>query len=181
MDLSWYESGLLFFFNPSLNSHFPLWEICTNFCELQSVNFVSKKIITNLLRFIACALTLSMQTSYFQVKNLLRIDPEEGLSVKSVTIRRIPRYSLYALQVLRKTHYNYHWNYITYNNRVPETMPLYDILNEFQKGHSHMAVVIRHTDKTGQHSSNNHANGNHMLKLGWTIYLCTMRLQSVII
>ncbi|KAL9321322.1 hypothetical protein ACSQ67_013161 [Phaseolus vulgaris] len=66
------------------------------------------------------------------VKNLLRIDPEEGLSVKSVTIRRIPR--------------------------VPETMPLYDILNEFQKGHSHMAVVIRHTDKTGQHSSNNHAN-----------------------
>lgn len=24
-------------------------------------------------------------------------------------------------------------------------MPLYDILNEFQKGHSHMAVVVRHT------------------------------------
>lgn len=27
--------------------------------------------------------------------------------------------------------------------RVPESMPLYDILNEFQKGHSHMAVVVR--------------------------------------
>ncbi|XP_047160946.1 DUF21 domain-containing protein At2g14520-like isoform X2 [Vigna umbellata] len=66
------------------------------------------------------------------VKNLLRIDPEEGIAVKSVTIRRIPR--------------------------VPETMPLYDILNEFQKGHSHMAVVIRNTDKTDQHSSNNNAN-----------------------
>ncbi|XP_027930527.1 DUF21 domain-containing protein At2g14520-like [Vigna unguiculata] len=66
------------------------------------------------------------------VKNLLRIDPEEGIPVKSVTIRRIPR--------------------------VPETMPLYDILNEFQKGHSHMAVVIRNTDKTGQDSSNNNAN-----------------------
>ncbi|KAL6012863.1 DUF21 domain-containing protein [Asimina triloba] len=26
--------------------------------------------------------------------------------------------------------------------RVPEDMPLYDILNEFQKGHSHMAVVV---------------------------------------
>ena len=26
---------------------------------------------------------------------------------------------------------------------VLEDMPLYDILNEFQKGHSHMAVVIR--------------------------------------
>lgn len=28
--------------------------------------------------------------------------------------------------------------------RVAETLPLYDILNEFQKGHSHMAVVIKH-------------------------------------
>ncbi|MQL76926.1 hypothetical protein Taro_009320, partial [Colocasia esculenta] len=27
--------------------------------------------------------------------------------------------------------------------RVPEDMPLYDILNEFQKGHSHMAVVVK--------------------------------------
>ncbi|CAJ1961430.1 unnamed protein product [Sphenostylis stenocarpa] len=67
------------------------------------------------------------------VKNLLTIDPEEEVPVKSVTIRRIPR--------------------------VPETMPLYDILNEFQKGHSHMAVVVRHSDKTGQQSSiNNNDN-----------------------
>ncbi|KAA8536312.1 hypothetical protein F0562_028790 [Nyssa sinensis] len=51
------------------------------------------------------------------VKNLLTIHPEDEVPVKSVTIRRIPR--------------------------VPETMPLYDILNEFQKGHSHMAVVVR--------------------------------------
>jgi len=29
------------------------------------------------------------------------------------------------------------------NVSVFEDMPLYDILNEFQKGHSHMAVVIR--------------------------------------
>lgn len=27
--------------------------------------------------------------------------------------------------------------------RVSENMPLYDILNEFQKGHSHIAVVIK--------------------------------------
>lgn len=27
--------------------------------------------------------------------------------------------------------------------RVSENMPLYDILNEFQKGHSHIAVVYR--------------------------------------
>lgn len=31
--------------------------------------------------------------------------------------------------------------------RVPETLPLYDILNEFQKGHSHMAVVVRQFNK----------------------------------
>ncbi|KAK6159159.1 hypothetical protein DH2020_006473 [Rehmannia glutinosa] len=55
------------------------------------------------------------------VKNLLTVHPEDKLPVKSVTIRRIPR--------------------------VPETMPLYDILNEFQKGHSHMAVVIRQSIK----------------------------------
>ncbi|ESQ51109.1 hypothetical protein EUTSA_v10022700mg [Eutrema salsugineum] len=55
------------------------------------------------------------------VKNLLTINPDEEIQVKNVTIRRIPR--------------------------VPETLPLYDILNEFQKGHSHMAVVVRQWDK----------------------------------
>eukprot|EP00268_Persea_americana_P066520 TRINITY_DN906_c1_g1_i3.p1 TRINITY_DN906_c1_g1~~TRINITY_DN906_c1_g1_i3.p1 ORF type:complete len:129 (-),score=24.99 TRINITY_DN906_c1_g1_i3:559-945(-) len=52
-----------------------------------------------------------------QVKNLLSIHPADEVPVKHVTIRKIPR--------------------------VPEDMPLYNILNEFQKGHSHMAVVIR--------------------------------------
>ncbi|CAM0875496.1 unnamed protein product [Alopecurus aequalis] len=51
------------------------------------------------------------------VKNLLSINPDDEIPIKSVTIRKIPR--------------------------VSEDMPLYDILNEFQKGHSHMAVVIR--------------------------------------
>ncbi|XP_031481434.1 DUF21 domain-containing protein At2g14520-like isoform X1 [Nymphaea colorata] len=51
------------------------------------------------------------------VKNLLSIHPADEVPVKNVTIRKIPR--------------------------VPENMPLYDILNEFQKGHSHMAVVVR--------------------------------------
>jgi metal transporter CNNM len=66
------------------------------------------------------------------IKNLLTIDPEEELPVKSVTIRKIPR--------------------------VPEMMPLYDILNEFQKGHSHMAVVVRHFDKTEQQTTNNNCS-----------------------
>ncbi|KAK9097104.1 hypothetical protein Sjap_022601 [Stephania japonica] len=55
------------------------------------------------------------------VKNLLTINPDDEEPVKSATIRRIPR--------------------------VPENLPLYDILNEFQKGHSHMAAVIRKHNK----------------------------------
>ncbi|PWA65077.1 hypothetical protein CTI12_AA337560 [Artemisia annua] len=51
------------------------------------------------------------------VKNLLTIQTDEEVPVKNVTIRRIPK--------------------------VAESLPLYDILNEFQKGHSHMAVVVR--------------------------------------
>ncbi|GJU33113.1 DUF21 domain-containing protein-like protein isoform X1 [Tanacetum coccineum] len=55
------------------------------------------------------------------VKNLLTIQPEDEVPVKSVTIRKIPK--------------------------VAENLPLYDILNEFQKGHSHMAVVVRQRNK----------------------------------
>lgn len=33
---------------------------------------------------------------------------------------------------------------------VSETMPLYDILNEFQKGHSHIAVVYKDLDEQEQ-------------------------------
>ncbi|KAI4299220.1 hypothetical protein L6164_032700 [Bauhinia variegata] len=66
------------------------------------------------------------------VKNLLTIHPEDEVPVKNVTIRRIPR--------------------------VPETMPLYDILNEFQKGHSHMAIVVKQRNKIEQQYSNNNVN-----------------------
>ncbi|XP_060175953.1 DUF21 domain-containing protein At2g14520-like [Lycium barbarum] len=63
------------------------------------------------------------------VKNLLTIHPQDEMLVKNVTIRRIPR--------------------------VPYTMRLDDILNEFQKGHSHMAVVVRECNKkTDQPASN---------------------------
>ncbi|KAG2704006.1 hypothetical protein I3843_06G154300 [Carya illinoinensis] len=62
------------------------------------------------------------------VKNLLSMHPEDEVPVKSVTIRRIPR--------------------------VLETLPLYDILNEFQKGHSHMAVVVRRCNKVVESSPN---------------------------
>ncbi|XP_023525037.1 DUF21 domain-containing protein At1g47330 [Cucurbita pepo subsp. pepo] len=51
------------------------------------------------------------------VKNLLTVDPEDRVLLRKMIIRKIPR--------------------------VSEDMPLYDILNEFQKGHSHIAVVFK--------------------------------------
>lgn len=41
--------------------------------------------------------------------------------------------------------------------RVQETLPLYDILNEFQKGHSHMAVVVKRCSKTAEQSASSPA------------------------
>ncbi|GAQ91185.1 DUF21 containing protein [Klebsormidium nitens] len=55
-------------------------------------------------------------------KNLLTVRPEEKTPLYKLPIRRIPR--------------------------VTESMPLFDLLNEFQKGHSHMAIVVRHRDNT---------------------------------
>ncbi|XP_057429183.1 DUF21 domain-containing protein At4g14240-like [Lotus japonicus] len=51
------------------------------------------------------------------IKSLLTVRPETETPVSAVSIRRIPR--------------------------VPADMPLYDILNEFQKGSSHMAAVVK--------------------------------------
>ncbi|KAL5556744.1 hypothetical protein UlMin_038980 [Ulmus minor] len=62
------------------------------------------------------------------VKNLLSIHPNDEVPIKKVAIRKIPR--------------------------VPETMPLYDILNEFQKGHSHMAVVLRQQNDMEEPATN---------------------------
>lgn len=76
------------------------------------------------------------------VKNLLSIDPEEGVTLRKMIIRKIPR--------------------------VSEDMPLYDILNEFQKGHSHIAVVYRDLNASkgnpkkakAEHGGENYAHGN---------------------
>ncbi|CAL9079717.1 unnamed protein product [Musa textilis] len=52
------------------------------------------------------------------VKNLITCRPEDEVPIRNVTIRKIPR--------------------------VYDDLPLYDMLNEFQKGHSHMSVVVKH-------------------------------------
>uniref|UniRef100_A0A804Q1A7 CNNM transmembrane domain-containing protein n=1 Tax=Zea mays TaxID=4577 RepID=A0A804Q1A7_MAIZE len=54
--------------------------------------------------------------------SLLTVRAETETPVSAVSIRRIPR--------------------------VPSDMPLYDILNEFQKGSSHMAAVVKAKPKT---------------------------------
>ncbi|KAK9292945.1 hypothetical protein L1049_020927 [Liquidambar formosana] len=51
------------------------------------------------------------------VKNLIKCRPEDETPVRNLTIRRIPR--------------------------VQDSLPLYDIMSQFQKGHSHMAVVVK--------------------------------------
>ncbi|KAJ9674715.1 hypothetical protein PVL29_023944 [Vitis rotundifolia] len=56
------------------------------------------------------------------VKNLLMVDPDAAVPLRKMVIRKIPR--------------------------VSEDMPLYDILNEFQKGHSHIAVVFKDLNET---------------------------------
>ncbi|GAB2266461.1 DUF21 domain-containing protein At4g14240 [Dionaea muscipula] len=76
------------------------------------------------------------------VKALLTVRPETETPVSAVSIRRIPR--------------------------VPADMPLYDILNEFQKGHSHMAAVVKVRPKsisalptiTTEKLEQNKGNGN---------------------
>ncbi|XP_004515989.1 DUF21 domain-containing protein At2g14520-like [Cicer arietinum] len=54
------------------------------------------------------------------VKNLMFCRPEDETPIKFMTIRRVPR--------------------------VGQNWPLYDILNQFKKGQSHMAVVIKNKE-----------------------------------
>lgn len=68
------------------------------------------------------------------VKSLLTVRAEAETPVSAVSIRRIPR--------------------------VPSDMPLYDILNEFQKGQSHMAAVVRRSAKRKCVATDNHNNNS---------------------
>uniref|UniRef100_A0A9I9CQB4 CNNM transmembrane domain-containing protein n=1 Tax=Cucumis melo TaxID=3656 RepID=A0A9I9CQB4_CUCME len=63
------------------------------------------------------------------VKNLIKFNPEEETPIRNLTIRKVPR--------------------------VRENLPLYDILNQFQQGHSHMAVVIKSHNETKEPADSN--------------------------
>ncbi|XP_062209696.1 DUF21 domain-containing protein At2g14520-like [Phragmites australis] len=83
------------------------------------------------------------------VKNLITCRTEDEVPIRNVTIRKIPR--------------------------VADDLPLYDILNEFQKGHSHMAVVVKRTkesetstekQKSATHLKDAHADGSSPSHVG---------------
>nr|AJI77175.1 cystathionine beta synthase [Medicago truncatula] len=67
------------------------------------------------------------------VKNLMFCRPEDETPIKFMTIRRVPR--------------------------VGENWPLYDILNQFKKGQSHMAVVLRSKENIRTAASNTEGFG----------------------
>ncbi|KAL3373809.1 hypothetical protein AABB24_005678 [Solanum stoloniferum] len=67
------------------------------------------------------------------VKKLIKFRPEDEVPIKDLTIRSIPK--------------------------VPDSLPLYDLLNQFEKGHNHMAVVVksrRITKKTVENTTTKH-------------------------
>ncbi|XVE77756.1 hypothetical protein DITRI_Ditri13aG0088100 [Diplodiscus trichospermus] len=76
------------------------------------------------------------------VKSLLTVRAETETPVSAVSIRKIPR--------------------------VPAHMPLYDILNEFQKGSSHMAAVVKVKGKTKdpQFSDDGEKFDEHRVSIG---------------
>ncbi|XP_020976217.1 DUF21 domain-containing protein At4g14240-like isoform X1 [Arachis ipaensis] len=86
------------------------------------------------------------------VKSLLTVRPETETPVSAVSIRRIPR--------------------------VPSDMPLYDILNEFQKGSSHMAAVVRAKGKGNANAQTNDGDKNEESQDNGDSPLTTPLLQS---
>ncbi|XP_027930794.1 DUF21 domain-containing protein At4g14240-like [Vigna unguiculata] len=98
------------------------------------------------------------------VKSLLTVRPETETPVSAVSIRRIPR--------------------------VPADMPLYDILNEFQKGSSHMAAVVRARGKgkiipeiTGAetYERNKGVNGDSQLTTPLLLKQDDQKMESVVV
>ncbi|KAJ9164230.1 hypothetical protein P3X46_023832 [Hevea brasiliensis] len=68
------------------------------------------------------------------VKNLIKFRPEDETPIRETTIRKIPR--------------------------VHDRLPLYDILNQFQIGHSHMAVVVKGKDDVKEIAEETKTNGS---------------------
>ncbi|XP_011010573.1 PREDICTED: DUF21 domain-containing protein At4g14240-like isoform X2 [Populus euphratica] len=97
------------------------------------------------------------------VKSLLTVRPETETPVSAVSIRRIPR--------------------------VPSDMPLYDILNEFQKGSSHMAAVVKAKGKSkalpptidGEEHEGNKETGKESQLTSPLLSMPNVKLDSVVV
>ncbi|CAA2935119.1 DUF21 domain-containing At4g14240-like [Olea europaea subsp. europaea] len=89
------------------------------------------------------------------VKSLLTVRAETETPVSAVSIRKIPRLVCQFKNVLFLflSFFFYPIIFLFFLFRVPANMPLYDILNEFQKGSSHMAAVVKVREKEKSHSS----------------------------
>ena len=87
---------------------------------------------------------------FYKVKSLLTLPPEANTPISTVHIRELPRcqYILLSIDllVLSKKTKVLMVSLLTmvswYVTRVPADTPLYDVLNEFRKGKSHMAAVV---------------------------------------
>ncbi|XP_075495647.1 DUF21 domain-containing protein At5g52790-like [Primulina tabacum] len=93
------------------------------------------------------------------VKNLIKCRQEVDFPIRNLTIRRIPRYIIPTFYVSSlhqsftyKTDFEIFtisYQYVTNSSgflaydRFNESLPLYDILSQFQKGQSHMGVVVK--------------------------------------
>ena len=104
-----------------------------------------------------------------QVKSLLTVRAETETPVSAVSIRRIPRFAHFCNSFCLSSRISV---FMSGNfDRVPADMPLYDILNEFQKGSSHMAAVVKAKGKGknpppaygGKSEENKEASGDSTL------------------
>lgn len=82
------------------------------------------------------------------------------------------------------------YNVLYFIYRVPADMPLYDILNEFQKGSSHMAAVVRARGKgkiipeiTGAetYERNKGVNGDSQLTTPLLLKQDDQKMESVVV
>lgn len=77
------------------------------------------------------------------MKSLLTVRAETETPVSAVSIRRMPRFVILSLFSFATVLFRKTLNHMLGYPRVPADMPLYDILNEFQKGSSHLAAVVK--------------------------------------
>ncbi|KAI7756665.1 hypothetical protein M8C21_033579 [Ambrosia artemisiifolia] len=86
------------------------------------------------------------------VKSLIKIRPDDEVPIKNLNIQKIPR--------------------------INECLPLYEMLNLFRKGHSHMAVVVKSKNTLSKTHSNSSLTQIKVDKRGQNTKLSIYRASS---